>query len=105
MKSGKQQKRVASLIVNGTLLLLVILWTIPTMGIFVSSFRNRDEIATSGWWKVFPYRDWRPVSEIDPKATGLNPDEVMEIEGATGTFEEFRAGIQTPDGKDRKSVV
>ena len=23
----------------------------------------------------------------------------MEIEGVTGTFEEFRAGIETPDGK------
>ena len=99
MNGGKRQKRVASLIVNGTLLLLVILWTVPTLGIFVSSFRNRDDIATSGWWKVLPYRDWRAVKEIDPKQAGLDPNSVMEIEGATGTFEEFRAGIQTPDGK------
>ena len=99
MDSGKKQKRTASLIVNGTLLLLVILWTIPTLGIFVSSFRNRDDIATSGWWNVLPYRDWKPVKGIDPKQAGLDPNGVMEIEGVTGTFEEFRAGIQTPDGK------
>lgn len=99
MNSGKRQKRIASLIVNGTLLLLVILWTIPTLGIFVSSFRNRDDIADSGWWKVLPYRDWQPVKEIDPNQAGLDPNGVMEIEGATGTFDEFRAGIQTPDGK------
>lgn len=99
MRSGKQQKRMASLIVNGTLLLLVIIWTIPTMGIFVSSFRNRDEIATSGWWKIFPYRDWQPTREIDPREAGLNPDEVMEVEGVTGTFEEFRAGVETPEGE------
>lgn len=99
MRSGKQQKRMASLIVNGTLLLLVIIWTIPTMGIFVSSFRNRDEIATSGWWKIFPYQDWQPTREIDPREAGLNPDEVMEVEGVTGTFEEFRAGVETPDGE------
>jgi alpha-glucoside transport system permease protein len=99
MNSGKRQKRTANLIVNGTLLLLVILWTIPTLGIFVSSFRNRDDIATSGWWKVLPYRDWKSVKEIDPKQAGLDPNSIMEIEGVTGTFEEFRTGIQTPDGK------
>jgi alpha-glucoside transport system permease protein len=99
MSSAKRQKRVGSLIVNGTLLLLVLIWTIPTLGIFVSSFRNRDDIASSGWWKIFPYRDWQPVREVDPKELGLDPNGVMNIEGATGTFEEFRLGIQTPDGK------
>ena len=93
------QRRLGSLFVNGTLLLLVLIWTVPTLGIFVSSFRNRDDIATSGWWNVFPHREWQPVAEIDPKTSGLNPDGVMEIEGTTGTFEEFRLGIQTPDGK------
>ena len=91
MNSGKGQKRLSSLIVNGTLLLIVIIWTIPTMGIFVSSFRNRDDISTSGWWKVFPYRDWQAVQEIDPKAAGLDPEGIMTIEGVSGTFDEFRA--------------
>ena len=99
MDSGKRQKRLGNLIVNLTLLLLVLIWTIPTMGIFVSSFRNRDDIARSGWWNVLPHREWQPVEEIDPKETGLDPNEVMQIEGATGTFDEFRVGIETPDGK------
>ncbi|MFQ5613020.1 MAG: carbohydrate ABC transporter permease [Anaerolineae bacterium] len=46
-----------------------------------------------------PHREWQPVAEIDPKAEGLDPDGVMEIEGAAGTFKEFRKGIETPDGK------
>ena len=29
---------------------LVLLWMIPTVGLFVSSFRDRDQIAQSGWW-------------------------------------------------------
>jgi len=98
MKSGKRQKQLSRLLVNGTLLLMVVLWTIPTMGIFISSWRDRDDIATSGWWNVFPHRDWRPVRVIDPIALGVDPNQVMEIEGVTGTFEEFRAGIETPDG-------
>lgn len=99
MSSGKNQKRLGKWLVNLTLLLLVLIWTIPTFGIFISSFRNRDKIATTGWWNVFPHREWRPVSELDPKALGLNPDEVMEIEGVSGTFDQFRKGIETPDGK------
>lgn len=34
---------------------LVILWLFPTVGLFISSFRTADQIATSGWWKaLFP---------------------------------------------------
>jgi alpha-glucoside transport system permease protein len=99
MDTGKRQKRFSKLLVNLTLLLLIIIWTIPTIGIFVSSFRHRDDIATSGWWMLFPHREWRAVREIKPSEAGLDPNSVMEIEGTTGTFEEFRAGIETPDGK------
>ena len=34
---------------------LVLLWLMPTVGLFVSSFRTADQIATSGWWaSMFP---------------------------------------------------
>ena len=99
MESGKRQKLLGSLFVNGALLLLIILWTIPTLGIFVSSFRNRDDIANSGWWSVLPHREWQAVKEIIPGEAGLDPDGVMEIEGVTGTFDALREGIETPDGK------
>ncbi|HMB09275.1 carbohydrate ABC transporter permease [Saliniramus sp.] len=36
--------------VNIAVMLLVMLWLIPTIGLFISSFRDRDQISQSGWW-------------------------------------------------------
>ena len=41
--------------VNLSVIFLVILWLIPTVGLLVSSFRDRDQISASAWWKApFP---------------------------------------------------
>ena len=34
------------------LVLLAVLWILPTIGIFVTSFRSREAVRTSGWWKA-----------------------------------------------------
>ena len=36
--------------VHISVVVLVALWLFPTVGLFVSSFRTADQIATSGWW-------------------------------------------------------
>ena len=30
-----------------------VLWTIPTLGLFVNSFRSKQDAATTGWWNFF----------------------------------------------------
>ncbi|HHH82084.1 MAG TPA: ABC transporter permease subunit [Chloroflexi bacterium] len=32
---------------------LVVLWIVPTLGVFVTSFRSREAVRTTGWWTVF----------------------------------------------------
>lgn len=93
-----RQRWTGALLVNGALFLLVLLWTIPTLGIFISSFRDRFDIQTSGWWTVFPHREWETVAVVDPnEIPDLDRQGVMEFEGVTGTFEELRAGIESGD--------
>ncbi|MEM1237357.1 MAG: carbohydrate ABC transporter permease [Pseudomonadota bacterium] len=44
------QKSALGWAVNLSVLFLVFLWLFPTVGLFVSSFRTADQIASSGWW-------------------------------------------------------
>jgi len=101
----RRQGCIGLLLVNGVLLLLVIMWSIPTLGLLVSSFRDRFDIQTSGWWTVVPHREWETVTELDPKELGLDPQGVMSVEGVEGTFEELRAGVESPDGDTRVTWV
>lgn len=38
--------------VNLSVVLLVVAWLVPTLGLLVSSFRDRDQITASGWWRA-----------------------------------------------------
>ncbi len=96
----KTRLRMSDILVNGALVLLVLAWTIPTIGLLVSSFRTRFDIQTSGWWSFIPHQEFVKVEEFEIPAD-LNRDGVMNIRGAQGTFEQFRAGVTTPDGKQR----
>ncbi len=35
------------------IIIMCILWIIPTLGLFVTSFRSRQAVSNSGWWQVF----------------------------------------------------
>jgi len=89
-------KRIFRWVINGALAVIVIVWSIPTVGLFVSSFRDREEIARTGWWTVFPHREYVTTETYAPE--GLDPNGPMTIEGVTATFEEFRQGVPAADG-------
>lgn len=97
--STKRRRLIGNILVNGGLFLLVVLWTVPVLGILISSFRGRDDIQRSGWWSILPHQEMETVEVIDPREAGLDPDSVMQVRGAEATFEELREGVTTPDGE------
>jgi len=91
--SPKRSRLVSDILVNGTLALICLIWTIPTFSLLISSFRTREEIQTSGWWLIFPHHEWVVTKEFTP-SDGQDRNGVMTYEGVSGTFQELRQGVE-----------
>jgi alpha-glucoside transport system permease protein len=61
--------------------IIAVLWTIPTFGLLVSSFRPQDDIRRTGWWTFFTdplvtLENYQTV--LDPEKAGANlPDSFL----------------------------
>jgi alpha-glucoside transport system permease protein len=68
------------LLTHASLVLLVVLWTIPTLGLFISSLRDKDQLIVSGWWTAFMTTERSEAGRI--AATGAREaDGVYVVEG------------------------
>ncbi|EEP71357.1 binding-protein-dependent transport system inner membrane component [Micromonospora sp. ATCC 39149] len=65
--AGRVRKRLNSRTATLASIVIAVLWTIPTFGLLVSSFRPENQIKTTGWWTFFG----------DPQFTLENYQEVL----------------------------
>jgi alpha-glucoside transport system permease protein len=62
-----------------SVLLIVVLWTIPSLGLLVSSFRPASEATVTGWWTAF----------FSPLATDWTLANYANVLGRNGMFDAF----------------
>lgn len=97
-KSYKTQKTTSKLLTNAILIFICLVWSVPTIGVLITSFRQSEDIFRSGWWTVFPHKAdvESGTIKIDDSVDVNGP---ITIEGKTATFEEWRQGITLDDGR------
>ncbi|QRM54264.1 carbohydrate ABC transporter permease [Sinorhizobium sp. BG8] len=62
-------------LVHFSVVLLVVLWTLPTVGLLISSLRDKDQLAVSGWWTALS------TSTQNIVARAPSPDTQVERDG------------------------
>lgn len=62
---------IGAFLARALLLLIVLIWTLPTFGLFISSLRDKDQLAISGWWNAL-----QNVQENDAGRTGTAEDQI-----------------------------
>ena len=72
MKDGRQRSPFSVVM----MILLCLLWTVPTIGLLVTSLRSREDAASSGWWTAlwqggWTFDNYRGVLEGSNMATGF----------------------------------
>jgi alpha-glucoside transport system permease protein len=76
---GASESR-GSIIGRAVLGVIIVIWTIPTLGLLVSSFRSEDAVQSTGWWTVF-------ANPLDfTQWTLENYDEVLFGSGMANAF-------------------
>ena len=69
----------ARLLINGFMLLLILIWTVPTIGLLITSLRTRDAGRSSGWWSVI----------TDPGSAGFTTQNYVDVATSGGIVNAF----------------
>lgn len=72
--------------VNLAIILMCMMWLVPTLGLFVTSFRSREDVRTLGWWTVLG------IGGGEEKTQGMTE------------FEEYCASCHGADGQGVEDV-
>jgi alpha-glucoside transport system permease protein len=65
--SGRVRQKLSSRTASAVAIVIAMLWTVPTFGLLISSFRPEKDIKSNGWWNIF----------TDPTFTLKNYDDVL----------------------------
>lgn len=75
MLQATKNRAAVTVFLHLSVLILVIMWTLPTAGLFISSLRDKDQLAVSGWWTSLA------TSQQNLVGRSLDPDKQIERDG------------------------
>ncbi|MFC5999094.1 carbohydrate ABC transporter permease [Quadrisphaera sp. GCM10027208] len=72
-RSAEAKTKLSSPWASGIAIVMAILWTIPTLGLLITSFRPEIDIRSSGWWE-FPFNPEVTLANYEQAlfGTGVN---------------------------------
>ncbi|GAB3620791.1 carbohydrate ABC transporter permease [Glutamicibacter sp. PS] len=76
--SGKLKRAATSRGATLAAFIIAAIWTLPTLGLFISSFREANDIKTSGWWTAFA----NPSFTLENYAKALNSGDSLTLSKA-----------------------
>ena len=72
---------ISSLFAQLLLLTFVIIWIIPTFGLFVSSLRDKDLLAISGWWTSLTTTEVNEIYRMSGMEKQIQENDYFVIKG------------------------
>ncbi len=98
---------------NLAVIFIITLWTLPTAGLLISSLRDKNDIAASGWWTALASADRNQVGRMKGKADQVEKDGKFVISGnlfegqdaVSGKVSAFGAKVQAPGANPAGSSV
>ncbi len=70
-----------SIISQFILLVFVIVWILPTFGLFISSLRDKDLLANSGWWTSLVTNEINEIYRTGKQESQFQKDNFYQIKG------------------------
>ncbi|ESX48116.1 carbohydrate ABC transporter permease [Mesorhizobium sp. C416B] len=67
--------------VHIAVLIFVAIWTVPTLGVLVSSLRDKDQIIASGWWNSFSSSTQTEAGRLPPASAQVEKDGKFVLAG------------------------
>jgi alpha-glucoside transport system permease protein len=93
------------LALNLVVLIIIALWTFPTAGLLISSLRDKNDIAASGWWTALASANRNQVGRMKGMADQVEKDGKYIISGnlfegqdaVSGKVSAFGTRVQAPE--------
>ena len=63
------------------LLLIVFIWVIPTFGLLISSLRDKDQVALTGWWTALKHNEFNEIVRTEKSTVQFEENGIFIIKG------------------------